>query len=99
MFSVAAHAPRVIIHGPEVGSVYGGGTALALHASAYDSEDGSLSDSAIVWNSDIDGQLAASGIRGAGDSRLVRRYPCPYRHSHRQRRDDSNRVGYGGGPT
>ena len=62
LFIVAPHRPRVFIHNPTTTRSYGPGAMIALSASAYDAEEGSLSDSAITWTSDIDGHLAVGSF-------------------------------------
>ena len=62
VFSVAPHAPSVFIHSPHSATTIGGFATVALDASAFDNEDGSLAGSAITWSSSIDGTLASSGF-------------------------------------
>lgn len=49
--------PTVSIVSPAEGSVFGEGEAVTFQGSAEDPEDGSLSDEAFVWTSDVDGQI------------------------------------------
>ena len=60
VFTVAQNPPTVIVHSPDDGRVYGGPGTVVLDATGLDAEDGVLADSALVWTSDIDGQIASS---------------------------------------
>ena len=50
--------------------MFGGPATVVLDATALDTEDGVLADSAIVWSSDIDGQLAAGAYAVIGTADL-----------------------------
>jgi len=56
-FSVPTKAPEVLIAAPSEGDLLPPERALYLSGSAYDPEDGSLSDAALSWWSDQDGLL------------------------------------------
>lgn len=56
VFTVNSNPPEVFIHKPDPNRVSGSGM-LVLEATAYDTEDHRLDDSAIQWTSDIDGYL------------------------------------------
>ena len=60
LFTVAENAPEVLVHSPSDGEVFGGPDTMVLDATALDTEDGVLADSAVVWSSDIDGPIAHS---------------------------------------
>ena len=60
VFTVAQNAPTVIVHSPDDGRVYGGPGTVVLDATGLDTEDGVMADTALVWTSDIDGQIASS---------------------------------------
>ena len=62
VFSVAANAPRVMVHSPQPQQAFAGYDTLVLDASALDSEDGLVAGSAISWSSDIDGPIAESAV-------------------------------------
>ena len=61
VFSVASNPPRVLVRSPAVGAIYGGARTITLEASAHDTEDGALDESAITWSSSIDGTVATGG--------------------------------------
>ncbi len=61
VFTVAENRPAVIVHSPAEGRVYGGESIVVLDATGIDTEDGVLADSALVWTSSLDGQIAAGG--------------------------------------
>ena len=61
LFTVAENPPTVIVHSPDDGRTYGGPGTVVLDATGLDTEDGVLADAALVWTSDIDGQVAATG--------------------------------------
>jgi hypothetical protein len=56
-FTVVKHAPQANIQSPENNSLYVGDQAIILEGSAYDSEDGLLSDATLSWSSNLDGTL------------------------------------------
>ena len=60
VFTVAQNASTVIVHSPDDGRVYGGPGTVVLDATGFDTEDGVMADTALVWTSDIDGQIASS---------------------------------------
>ena len=69
LFTVAQNAPEVFVHSPSDGQVFGGPATVVLDATALDTEDGVLADSAVVWSSDIDGVIANGAYAwiGTGD--------------------------------
>jgi len=66
IFSVAKHPPRAYIWRPETDSLYYGEQMIILEGLAQDNEDGTLTDTAFSWSSDLDGAL------GAGNSLAIR---------------------------
>ena len=60
VFTVAENPPAVIVHSPEGGRVFGGAGTVVLDATGIDAEDGVMADTALVWSSDIDGQIAST---------------------------------------
>ena len=60
MFTVAENPPSLIVHSPDVGRVFGGAGTVVVDATGIDAEDGVMADTALVWTSDIDGQIAAT---------------------------------------
>ena len=50
-------SPEVHINSPLEGSIYRVGDIIIFTGSSTDSEDGDLYDSALIWSSDIDGQI------------------------------------------
>lgn len=56
-FSLPTHAPDVQIVLPNDNQVFFPTQQVALQGSAYDLEDGSLDDSALLWESSLDGVL------------------------------------------
>ena len=67
VFSVAQNPPKVLVRSPATGAIYGGARTITLEASAYDTEDGTLDETAITWSSSIDGTVAA-GARAVIDT-------------------------------
>lgn len=59
------NGPAVIITGPADWTTYVGTQMVFLDGLAYDQEDGSLDDAALVWSSDVD------GILGSGETLSV----------------------------
>jgi hypothetical protein len=59
VFRVSAKAPLALITQPTSGSVYPPGEPLLLSGLGSDAEDGSLGDEALVWSSNVDGQLGS----------------------------------------
>ncbi|MEA3310386.1 MAG: hypothetical protein U9Q70_12870, partial [Chloroflexota bacterium] len=59
-FSLANHAPEVVIHTPANGAVISATQSLA--GFAYDREDGQLDGRALSWASSIDGELGAGAV-------------------------------------
>ncbi|MBX3053127.1 MAG: hypothetical protein KF753_16710 [Caldilineaceae bacterium] len=57
VFSVQRSAPEVAFLSPLPGSSFVVSQTVALAASAYDKEDGQLTDAAFAWTSDLDGPL------------------------------------------
>lgn len=57
VFSVAKKPPQVDIRQPETNALYVGSQTVILEGSAYDAEDGLLSDVALSWHSSLDGFL------------------------------------------
>jgi hypothetical protein len=51
------HPPSVSIETPTDGSTFNEGTGIAFRGSASDPEDGKLLGAALVWSSDLDGDL------------------------------------------
>ena len=64
-FSVPTKAPDVFVTTPSDGALMPPEQALYLHGSAYDPEDGALSDAALSWWSDQD------GLMGRGTTLIV----------------------------
>ena len=62
IFAVAANGPRVIIHSPEPGQAFAGYDTVVLDASALDTEDGLVADTAVLWSSSIDGPIASGAV-------------------------------------
>ena len=62
LFSLAANAPQVFVYAPRPDSLFAGRDTVLLEATAFDTEDGVLGDSSVVWRSDIDGPIAHSGF-------------------------------------
>ena len=60
VFTVAENSPDVIVHSPDDGRVFGGAGTVVLDATGIDTEDGVMGGSALVWTSDLDGQIAAT---------------------------------------
>ena len=60
VFTVAENPPDVIVHSPDDGRILGGPGTVVLDATGIDAEDGVLADTALVWTSDLDGQIAAT---------------------------------------
>jgi hypothetical protein len=58
-FSVAGHAPHPLIESPVAEQIFVGEQMVHFKASAYDSEEGLLGDTALSWMSDRDGALGA----------------------------------------
>lgn len=56
-FTVAKHPPQASIRTPENSSLYVGDQTIILGGSAFDNEDGQLSDTALSWSSSLDGNL------------------------------------------
>ncbi len=56
-FTVAQHAPQAAILAPAADATFVVSQTVLLHGSGYDVEDGLLSGSAFVWQSDRDGML------------------------------------------
>jgi hypothetical protein len=65
VFEIASKMPQAAIAAPVAGSVLAIGQPIALSGSAYDAEDGLLSDDQLSWASSRDGQL------GTGESLIV----------------------------
>jgi hypothetical protein len=61
-FTLEGRAPQVSILQPTDGTQFSPADILALAGDAYDPEDGDLSDSALIWESDQDGQLGNGGL-------------------------------------
>jgi uncharacterized repeat protein (TIGR01451 family) len=61
-FTSANNAPGISIQSPSTGTLFFGNQQIVLTALAYDSEDGVLDGTNIVWSSDLDGTLG-SGSR------------------------------------
>jgi hypothetical protein len=57
VFSVAKHAPQANIEAPENSRLYVGDQTIILRGSAYDNEDGLLSDTTLSWSSNLNGDL------------------------------------------
>lgn len=53
----AGSDPSALITSPDDGSSFGAGTSVSFAGSASDPEDGPLTGGALVWTSDIDGQI------------------------------------------
>ncbi len=51
------NAPTAFITGPAAETVYATNAEVRLNGQAYDWEEGELADAALVWSSDIDGEL------------------------------------------
>jgi hypothetical protein len=58
--TVSNNPPTVTIISPIEGASFASGASIVLAGSAFDSEDGDLTNS-IVWTSDLNGQLGAGG--------------------------------------
>jgi len=56
-FTVLNHPPDAAIRRPAPGTLFSGGQAVVLEATAQDLEDGSLADERLRWTSDVDGLL------------------------------------------
>jgi len=59
-FTIGNHAPHVVISSPTDQQVFVGHDQLVLQASAYDTEDGVLTN--IVWASSLDGALGSGEL-------------------------------------
>jgi Bacterial Ig-like domain (group 2) len=67
MVSVKANeAPTVTITNPSAGASVGDRSGVTLQGSAEDPEDGALTGSALVWSSNLDGQLGTGTSVGSG---------------------------------
>jgi hypothetical protein len=58
IFSQGSNPPWVHISTPDSGKNWPRGATVLLHAQGWDLEDRELSDSQMVWTSDLDGQIA-----------------------------------------
>jgi hypothetical protein len=58
-FTIPNRAPRVSIARPANGAKLFGDQPFALEGGAFDTEDGSLSGEALMWESDLDGALGS----------------------------------------
>jgi Calx-beta domain/Viral BACON domain len=56
-FTVQPHAPQTILLSPENAATFIGDQTMIFAGQAFDPEDGELSDSALVWSSNLDGFL------------------------------------------
>ena len=56
---VPKKGPQVFIIAPEAGAAFPAGSAVTLHATGDDAEDGGLTGEAFEWSSDRDGSLGA----------------------------------------
>jgi len=61
-FTLQGRGPQASILQPTDGSHFTSDDMLALAGTAYDPEDGSLGDAALIWDSDRDGQLGSGGL-------------------------------------
>lgn len=61
-FSISKHAPIPTIESPKTDTVYIGDSTITFWGSAFDKEDGQLSNASLKWNSDLSGDL------GSGES-------------------------------
>ena len=60
-FTVGRKTPEASILSPDGSGAILTGSSLMLNGSGYDMEDGTLGDSALNWNSNIDGYLGTGG--------------------------------------
>lgn len=56
-FSVSKHPPQVSIWSPESNTLYVADQTIVFEGFAYDNEDGTLGDAALVWSSNLSGTL------------------------------------------
>ncbi|PDV99238.1 BACON domain-containing protein [Candidatus Chloroploca asiatica] len=61
-FGLPDKAPELTIVTPDEGATYYPAQPVALEASAYDLEDGELTDQALVWSSTQDGELGNGSL-------------------------------------
>jgi hypothetical protein len=61
-FIVPRHAPVAQIESPTEGARLPTGSPIVLSGAAFDAEDGTLPDSALVWSSSIGGQIGVGGL-------------------------------------
>lgn len=71
IFTIAKHAPQPTIQIPETNALFVGSQYIILEGNAYDAEDGLLEDSALNWNSNINGNLGTGHSLAVNASSLA----------------------------
>jgi hypothetical protein len=71
VFSTDSHEPWAVIKSPTDASFYVGEQTVVLEGSARDVEDGEMSGHALVWSSDLDGDLGTGSLLELGAMSLT----------------------------
>jgi len=56
-FSIGKKGPQIVLLSPDDGQTFGRGDEVILYGAGVDYEDGTVPDEALVWTSDLDGEL------------------------------------------
>jgi hypothetical protein len=56
-FSIGKKGPQIVLLSPDDGQAFGRGDEVILYGAAVDYEDGTVPDEALLWTSDLDGEL------------------------------------------